>query len=244
MARCDHGNEMSALALSELPKSTLGRGRHKCPICAYTAGTPKLRLRAPGPVDVEKTCAAISTQVKLLRRSRATFPYISPTVVGQTNFKTAPYYLVHGHHITFTFDTPITEATRKEVNEVGYWINQNFMMRLYAVLEAGRIVGNRIRIEDDLDGCKEIKLLRWLRNKFSHGSGAYKATVAEDRKLREALIELFNVSDREPPDSSGWFPIPIKGVLMKLADGCERYVRALGSKTSVSVSQETSHHHY
>ena len=205
-----------------------------CDVC-LRAGTPKTRLRAPGPVDVAKTCAAISTQVKLLRRSRATFPYISPTVVGQRDFQTAPYYLAHGHHITFTFDAPITEATRGEVNEVGYWINQNFVVRLYAVLEAGRIVGNRIRIKDGIDGCTEVKLVRQLRNTFSHGSGVYRSAVAHHRDLRKALIDRFNVSDREPPDSSGWFPIPIQGVLVKLADGCQRYVRALGPKTSVAV---------
>lgn len=182
-----------------------------------------------------KTCAAISRQVKLLRRSRATFPYISPSVVGQSNFQTPPYYLAHGHHITFKFDTPISESTRTEVNEVGYWINQNFVVRLYAVLEAGRVVGNRIRIETGLDGSAEVELLRRLRNKFSHGGGAYRASDSEDRKLRKALIDYFNVSDREPPNSSGWFPIPIQGVLVKLANGCERYVRALGSKTSVTV---------
>jgi hypothetical protein len=106
---------------------------------------------------------------------------------------------------------------------------------VYAVLEAGHIVGNRIRIEKKVDGWKEVELLRRLRNKFSHGSGTYRATIGEDRKLCKAVVEHFNVSDREPPDSSGWFPIPIKGVLVKLAAGCERYVRALGSKTGVAV---------
>jgi len=222
--RCEHGREVLTSALSAIPDSADGG---KCPVCAYALGAGARVPQLPGPVDVDKTCTAISNQVRLLRAARATFPYMPPDVVGQQNVQTAPYYLRHGHHLTFSFGAPITETVRADINAVGYWINQNFILRLYAVLEAGKVIGNGIRIDKGIDGHKEVELVRRLRNKFSHGTGVYRATESQDRRLRKQLLQHFPVADREPPDSSGWFPIPIQKVLVRLAEGCERYVRGI-----------------
>ncbi len=45
-----------------------------------------------------------------------------------------------------------------------HWLNENFIVRLYAVMESHGLVGEKINIRKDLDGWEELDILRRLRN--------------------------------------------------------------------------------
>src|SRR3990170_1605688 len=92
---CAHGEQAPRTLLANLPMSEAGNGWYKCAVCAYAAGA-KTSRREPGPFKVNEVVAAIRAQTELLKRSRATFPHILSSMVGQTEFPTAPYYFAKG----------------------------------------------------------------------------------------------------------------------------------------------------
>jgi len=223
---CAHGKQAPRVRLADVPVSQAGTGPHKCAVCAYDAGATTPR-HEPGPFKVEDVVISIHAQVELLKRCRATFPHILPTMVGQTEFQTAPYYLAQGHSIWFRFEPALDAATAQVIHETGHWINQNFVVRLCAVLEAHHIIGKEIENKPDLDGFIEVSLTRRLRNIFAHGSGRCDPAKADHLKLKNKIVERFALNAADCPE--GWFPLPIDKVLAKLATGCEKYVRMVGN---------------
>ena len=167
---CDHGNQAPRDMLAELPMSQAGTGRHKCAVCAYAEGAARSR-REPGPFDPDEVIAAIRAHQEFLTRSRATFPHITDAMVGRTEFPTAPYYFIKGHSVNFRFERPLDLDTARAIHETGQWINQNFVVRLCAVLDSHRVTGQQIENRKDLLGYAELRLARKLRNLFAHASG-------------------------------------------------------------------------
>ena len=83
------------------------------------------------------------------------------------------------------------------------------------------------RIQKHLDGHKEIDLLRRLRKLFAHTSGSFKGGEKEHDDLRQALIEHFDLDEKDHPTQDGMFPIPIDTVLVPMGEGIKKYVIAL-----------------
>jgi len=212
--------------LADLPLSQAGTGRHKCAVCAYAEGA-KVPRHEPGPFDVSEVISAIRAHQECLTRSRATFPHISDAMVGESEFPTAPYYFTQGHSVTFRFQPPLDLDTARSIHETGQWINQNFVVRLCAVLDSHKVTGQQIENRKHLPGYAELRLARRLRNLFAHASGRCDPDNPEHQKLRSELIEHFGLRPEECPE--GWFPLPIEAVLSKLAQGCVDYVEALGA---------------
>jgi len=238
---CDHGKQAPRNVLRDLPPSQAGTSRHKCPVCAYAfgaagSGVADPKRRRPGPIDIGNVSSAIQHQVELLNRSRATFPFIPRSAIGGGEGETAPYYLERGHLIRFSFQPPLTREIIDAINAVGHWINQNFIIRLCAVLESHRVIGKEIEMDKALDGYREVDFVRRLRNKFAHGSGRYDPNDPEHGRLREDLLNYFELEASEHPESAGNFPIPIDRVLAPLADGSQQYVRAIGNRGDGGLS--------
>ncbi|MFZ1060873.1 MAG: hypothetical protein WAP47_16950, partial [Candidatus Rokuibacteriota bacterium] len=55
----------------------------------------------------------------------------------------------------------------------------------------------------------------------------YHNTDADDRRLRNRIVDHFSLKQANHPESSRMFPIPIDEVLIPLTEGCKRYVEAL-----------------
>lgn len=225
--RCTHGHHAPTAALRKLPEDTAPL-QSKCAVCAYAAGASAGARRGAGPVDVDKTCEAIRDQLDLLQRSRVALPHFDEAAVGGRVFKSAPSFAARGLAVQFEFPKGLTESQRRKFHEIGHWINQNFVLRLYSVLESGKVVGRYIDIDHSLTGSEHVDTVRLLRNVFSHGTGRYNSKRSEHRELRARLLKSFQLDADEYPES--WFPLPVEGVLMKLGKGCELYVRALGKK--------------
>ncbi len=117
--------------------------------------------------------------------------------------------------------------TARSVHEAGQWINENFVVRLCAVLDAHRVTGQQIENNTQLPGWAELRLARKLRNVFAHGSGRCNPANSDHQKLRNEIIERFGLNPDECPE--GWFPLPIEKVLSKLTQGCVDYVVALAA---------------
>ena len=148
-------------------------------------------------------------------------------MIGERSCRTAPFYQRRGFGITFRFAEPLTAERIDEINEIGHWINQNYVVRLCALLEAHNVISRTRSINADLDGHDEVDILRRLRNEFAHTEGWYNPTGPEQRRLQNRLIEHFSLEPENHPEASDKFRIPIDEVLVPLTEGCKRYVQAL-----------------
>ena len=171
--------------------------------------------------------AQIDIQLNNLLNSRAMFPHMKANMIGVTHCATAPFYQNRGFDIIFSFAEPLTTQRIDEINEIGHWINQNYVVRLCALLESYNVISRGRSINTQLDGHNEVDILRRLRNEFAHTSGWYDPTDPEEKRLREKIIEHFSLKADNHPETDGKFPIPIDKVLVPLTEGCKRYVRAL-----------------
>ena len=169
----------------------------------------------------------IDAQGWKLLSTRAVFPYMKEDMIGEKRWRTAPLYRHYGLDISFTFAEPLTAESIREMNEIGYWINQNYVIRLFALLQSHNIVSETKSINQELPGHEEIDILRRLRNAFAHTAGWYHNEDAEERHLRNRIIEHFSLKEANHPASGRMFPIPIDEVLIPLTEDCKRYVESL-----------------
>jgi hypothetical protein len=121
------------------------------------------------------------------------FPRLSTDLVGHTEFPTPHYYGNMGLSVWFRFSSPLTSEFITEFNDLARWINQNFVLRLYAVLELNGLISQTIRIRPDIEGHNEVDILRRLRNSFGHGSGRYDPTDVGKRRLFERIVSPFDL---------------------------------------------------
>jgi hypothetical protein len=153
---------------------------------------------------------------------RAYFPYMSPRNIGAEEMTTAPYYISRGFHITFQFNQPLNEAHISKNNEIAAWINQNFIIRLYALLESCSVTN---KIDKSIDGWKDVDLVRRLRNVFMHKNGKYDPTDSRHKNLAEELKNHLGVS--EILNNGTEFGLSIDTGIDPLFYGCKRYVQGL-----------------
>jgi hypothetical protein len=184
----------------------------------------------------------IDEQIQYLRRVRSLFPRLSTDLVGHTEFPTPPYYAYIGLGVWFRFSSPLTSEFITEFNDLAHWINQNFVLRLYAVLESNGLISQTIRIHPDIEGHDEVDILRRLRNSFGHGSGRYDPTDAEQRRLFERIVARFDLDVGEDREQEGKYPLSITEVLIPLAEGCRRYAASVAgtAQPDTAVDEDDS----
>lgn len=168
----------------------------------------------------------IKYQWRTLLSTRAVFPHMRGNMVGATKCSTAPLYRNRGYDISFNFAEPLTIERIREVNGIGYWINQNYVIRVYALLDSYGVISQTTSIDSQLSGHEEIDILRRLRNEFAHTSGWYDSSDPDKKRLRERIITHFSLRAENHPEEHRKFPIPIDKVLLPLTQGCEKYVEA------------------
>jgi hypothetical protein len=177
------------------------------------------------------------------RECRGHFPCANEESVGATVLSTPPYYQKHGINITFHFAKPLTKDDVDRINAIGHWLNQNFVIRLCALLESRGVIPKQpiekgllrrmvsclspwsskgTRIDLGLQGGAKLDLVRRLRNKFAHSSGKYNPKDAEQRKLLRRMGKVLKVDVSAAQD----FPLAIDEVLEPLFKGCKAYVQA------------------
>jgi len=177
--------------------------------------------------EAQRIIEQIDIQLRNLLNIRAMFPTIKDNMVGQTKFQTAPFYQNKGLNIVFNLSSPLTLEKINEINEIGRWANQSFIVRLCALLESYQVIpqnGQR-HINQKLDGHEEVDILRRLRNVIAHTSGRYNPNNPEEKKLYMRIAEKYSVKIKNP-ETSTEFSLDIDTLLFPLADGCKRYVNA------------------
>lgn len=156
---------------------------------------------------------------RLFHNCKAYFPYMGEDAVGKSVLHTAPYYMKKGFPISFHFDKEIACEDRERNNGISRWINENFIVRLYALLEYYGVMSG---IDQALDGWIEVDLLRRLRMILAHTTGKYNPEDKEQNLLMDKLIYFFKPDLEDPKE----FPLDIDKVIDPLFEGCRRHIKA------------------
>ena len=176
--------------------------------------------------STEKLLDEVDTQIDFLLNVRSLFPYPHDESIGKQQIRTAPFYSNQGYDVHFQFDKPLTEEHVAKIKAIGHWVNQNFVVRLCAILESYGVIprDGEGKINQNLEGSIEVDLVRRLRNQFAHSSGRYNSKDQKERKLYSRIVDHFNVTEALDPDIATDYPISIDIVLLPLAEGCKKYI--------------------
>jgi hypothetical protein len=175
--------------------------------------------------DIEGLRATCEILWRDFNNCKAHFPYVPLEAKGAKRVRTAPFYIAQGFDVEFMFNKGISEEGIKRINQIGHWLNQNFVIRLCAVLESfGVIAGStqttvHRRIDFGLEGAEHVNIVRRLRNCFAHSSGRYDPKDPEHQKTLKLISHTLGI----PVDGLTDWPISIDTVLKPLYDGCIKY---------------------
>ena len=154
---------------------------------------------------------------RMFVNSRSLSVYLPEKCNGSSTFAPGKFYRATTPYSGVQFKAPLTEKVRLEHNRIGAWANENFLIRLWAILESR---GFTKPIRTGVRGTAEVRLLKCLRQHFVHGTGIYNDGKKEHRKLRCDLLKLFPV----PGDHDG-IPTNIDYVMVPMYERCLEYVK-------------------
>lgn len=157
---------------------------------------------------------------KKLTLCRAYFPHTPKDLVGASGLFAAPYYDQYGHKVSMYSDAPLTQDDVSRMNEVGHHMNQNFIIRLLALLDSRSILSDNI--DQELTGWNDLDILRRLRNVFAHTTGKLDTGDPKQVRLNKRINEYYNLSLTDPDD----FTLSIDTVLQPMFEGCKGYVKS------------------
>ena len=175
--------------------------------------------------DIDELRVTCETLWRDFNNCKAHFPYVPPETKGAKFVRTAPFYIAQGFDVTFGFSEGISEEGIKRINQISHWLNQNFIIRLCAVLESFGVIASSTstngpnQIDFSSEGAWHVNVVRRLRNCFVHSSGRYDPTDKGHRKTMKLISDTLGTS----VDGLTDWPISIDTVLEPLYDGCIKY---------------------
>ncbi len=171
---------------------------------------------------VQNILDLLDTWVGYLDSTRARFPYMREIDAGSQFFRTAPIYT---EDVELYYPNGLTLDQIRRNNDIAHWHNQNFILRLNALLESLKLVGQSVKLERTATGGNEVYLVRRLRNKFAHGPGKYHPKSKDARKLMREIADHFGLQDVDIKTVKD-YPLGIKEVVIPLTQGCKQYIKA------------------
>ena len=175
--------------------------------------------RTDGP-DSADLLAEVDHLKGLLLECRAVFPTMDSRMIGQREFSTAPYYQRRGYRAQVRLEQPISAEFVERQRQLGRWINENALIRLYGILNHRGLFK---KLDKQLPGYPEMELLRRIRNVLTKTSLDYRPGDAKNRRLRETVVQRFELEEHDIQEQ---IPIPINKVVEPLFDRCKEYIRA------------------
>lgn len=150
---------------------------------------------------------------------RGALPYLRPNRVGQRRVASPGFYKVKGIDLALEFSKPLDESDIKRYNGMGYWVNQSFVIWLYALLEYFGLVES---IDMTHPNGADVNILRRLRRIFAHTNGRYNSNDPDEKKLFDAIIERYHPGIVDPER----FNLQIDEVLERMYLGVRKYVES------------------
>lgn len=173
--------------------------------------------------DINNLLGACDALWRDFNNCKAHFPFVPLDAKGAKKVRTAPFYIAQGFDIEFYFSKGISEEGITRINQIGHWLNQNFIIRLCAILESFEVVSKTEtnKIDFKFEGAEHVNIVRRLRNCFAHSSGRYDPTDKDHKKTMQLIHDKLGI----PTDGATDWPISIDKVLNPLYKGCIMYAR-------------------
>ncbi len=176
-----------------------------------------------------KTCsdeiiAEVNELESLLLQCRSVFPTLTESLIGRRVFDTPSYYAARGYLAQIQLEEPITAEFIVRNRRLCTWINENAIIRLFGIMHHHKLVGNKVKIDQNLPGSKEVDLMRRMRNAFTKTSLGYRPHNQENIDLRQKIINHFRLENEEPIGEE--IPTPIDKVIEPIFKGCRDYIAA------------------
>lgn len=157
----------------------------------------------------------------MFRSVRWIIQYVGPNYNGQKEVKWNSRIPSNEILVTFNFDKPINEKTRTELNKISEYENQNFIVRLYALLQYEGLFNHGIN--KSLTGHQHVSFLEELRHQFAHKPGKFNPKNKKSKKLRLELFDFYKINpDDSLPDQ---FPLPKDIMIHPMVIGVKNYVK-------------------
>lgn len=148
---------------------------------------------------------------------RAYFPYLTEEDIGKTEFDTATMYIEFDNPVTFKLKEVLTIENINENNELSHWLNQNFIIRLYSLLDS---YNYKYPFDGKIDGYEEVNILRKLRDIFAHSSDKYDEDCEKQKTMLLEIVNHFKLEDKKPDH----IPLSIDTVIKPIFDRCKIYI--------------------
>jgi hypothetical protein len=137
---------------------------------------------------------------------------------------------MYGGNLAFHYPDGITREEITRIRRIGHLMNQNFVIRLYAILEDHEVIKSKKEICESPSGGEAVYIVRKLRNVFGHSGGKYDGKDKEHVKLLRRLDDLIG-SSYSSENCTDW-PLLINTVLKPLRDGCVDYINSIADKAT------------
>jgi hypothetical protein len=151
---------------------------------------------------------------------RARFPSIGYDKIGQQHLRLSAYFQKRGLDAEIDFGRQLSKDDITDNNDLAHWINQNVLIRLYAILNSFQIIGDRIAINKNIDGFRELNFLRRLRNQYTHNLGKLNLKNPEQVKLATEINGYFELGITDIQD----FDVSMDKVIEPIFSACKKYV--------------------
>lgn len=159
---------------------------------------------------------------------RGILQYVSDKHVGQNQISWGSKVTSSWFDITFKFQNTISETTRSELNRISEYMNQNFIVRLHALLEYEGIKDTKSKIDIEISGHEILQILHELRKEFAHKTGKFNPENKDSVRLRHRLFKTFDINSEESlPDQ---FPLDKNRVIKPIVDGIKLYINGYWEK--------------
>jgi hypothetical protein len=172
-------------------------------------------------IDIADVLEKLDHLQSLLLQCRSIFPTLAQELIGQRAFMTAPYYLSRGYEAQIQLKEPISAEFIERNKQLGQWINENTLIRLYGILNYHGLFR---KIDQDLPGGREMDLLRRMRNAFTKTPLNYRPNDKENMRLRKEVIRCFGLKEQNFPEEQ--IPTPIDTVVEPIFKACREYIAA------------------
>ena len=154
--------------------------------------------------------------------ARSLFPRMDAAMAGVRAWEPPEYY-AESPYAAVVMKRPVDLHDVDLNNDVAHWINENLIVRLYAILQVFEVAKADL---PDAPGYDHYRVVRRLRDKIAHGSSRYNAARSEDRDALERLRRICP-GFTPPEEYGGRFDLSISEVLWPLALGCRDYAAAV-----------------
>lgn len=179
----------------------------------------------------EELIEKIDILYKMHLSLRGVLQYVKEDKIGNSQLSWGSKIDSGWFDIQYDFKKPITEESRKELNRLSEFMNQNFIVRLHSLLDYEEIKSKKVSIDTSLSGYKMVEVVHFLRVQFAHRHGRFDPNDNDSITLRERLFKEFNINPEESlPDQ---FPLDKNRVILPIVNGVKDYINEFWVKHSV-----------